>query len=203
LYLYHIIIAIYQELYGQATIRANYKYEPPRKDRLLICKFIKHIRSTYKAHQLTQDFFIGYFEFQFSRYSGVKTPRGKNNIMLNWLVGEKAIKAWEARSVNKRYLVKWRINKDFKLTLNQAFKKTVKVKTSPFLLTVNPWEERAKQRFYNKPQGYLYCAQMTTLYNPKSSLCGECSFKEACIERLKINYANLYQKRMKHEQATV
>src|SRR5882757_954109 len=139
--LYPAIIAIYSHLFGQATLRTNYKLNPNKRERLLICKFIKFCQSTYSKQQLQQDFLIGYFEFQFSRYSGIKTPHGKNNIMLNWLIGEKAINEWQKRNIKKRYYVKWRCNKDFKLTLNQAFKKEFKVNRFSFGEVVNGYEE--------------------------------------------------------------
>lgn len=198
--LYPAIVNLYQQLYAQATLRKNYVFTPPRQDRLLICKFCKWLYKTYSIHQITETLLIDYFEFQFARYSGVQTPKGKNNIMLNWIVGPKAIQAWVTRNVKKRYLVRWRCNKDFKLTLSQAFKKTVTVNVILFTEQVNQYEEREKQRFYNKKQGYLYCAAMTTLYTPNSNLCTACDFKIACIERLACTYPQLYKKRITYEQ---
>ncbi|HSY76447.1 MAG TPA: hypothetical protein VK890_06305 [Bacteroidia bacterium] len=154
------------------------------------------MRTNYSIVQITESLLIGYFEFQFSRYSGIKTPRGKNNIMLNWVIGQKAMQAWLTRNIKKRYFVKWKINKDFKLKLKLAFKSEVKVNNGPsFLNQLNQYEEQEKQRFHNTPDGYGYCAMMTTLYTPNSILCRSCKFKLACIERLKINFNNLYQKR--------
>lgn len=195
--IYPAIQALYQQLYRQATLHSNFKYKSSLQDRRLTCKFIKWLRSTYTVHQITEALLIQYFEFQFSRYSGIITPKGKNNIMLNWIIGPKAINAWQNRDIKKRWLVRWHINKDFRLQL---------IKTFPSVVTVNlryvikkqtrPHEEQAKFRFYQQPKGYLYCAQMTTLYNPASAYCTGCHFKVTCQERLRLIYPELYKKRM-------
>lgn len=187
---------LYQYLYRQATLHSNYIYNSTERDQLLINKFIKWINGAYRQHQINETLLIQFFEFQFSRYSGIVTPKGKNNILLSWLIGPKAIKQWTSRNVKKRYLVTWRINKDFKLHLKQAFT-TIKVNTVPvYLLVLNEYEEESKKRFYNKPEGYLYCKQMTTLYTPYSELCRDCDFKDDCIDRLKLTFEKLYKIRI-------
>jgi hypothetical protein len=192
--LYPATIVVYEELFRQATLNKNYKHRTTRVDRLLICRFIKWINKKYHSSQINETLLIQFFEFQFSRYSGIKTPKGKNVILLNWLIGQKAIMAWEDRVIKKRYLVTWRCNKEFRLKLNKAF--AVKVKGSSFLLKINQYEEQSKNRFYNSPEGYIYCGQMTTLYNPLSDLCQGCNYKKECEERLKINFEKLYKSRI-------
>jgi hypothetical protein len=192
--LYPATIAIYEELFQQATLNKNYKHKTTRRDRLLICRFIKWINGKYHFTQVNESLLIQFFEFQFSRYSGIATPKGKNVILLHWIVGQKAIIAWENRNIKKRYLVTWRINKDFKLKLKEAFKE-VKVNKNNFLLKVNTHEEQSKVRFYNLLEGYIYCGQMTTLFNPVSDLCNGCNYKQECIERLKLNFEKLYKLR--------
>lgn len=193
--LYPATIATYEELFQQATLNKNYKHKITRRDRLLICRFIKWINKKYHSTQINESLLIQFFEFQFSRYSGIATPKGKNVILLHWIVGPKAIKEWENRVVKKRYLVTWRINKEFKLQLKKAFVE-VKVKSNIFLLKVSAYEEQSKVRFYNSPEGYVYCGQMTTLYNPLSDLCKECNYKQDCQERLKLNFEKLYKLRI-------
>lgn len=195
LQLYPATVAIYQELYKQAALHPNFKYKINKRDRSLICSFVGWLNKNYKPYQLNEAFLIQYFEYQFSRYSGVVTPKGKNNIMLNWLIGVKAQQAWSERKISKRYIVRWRCNKDFQLKLKTAFKKEIRVIDNPFL-KLNPNEEHEKQRFYNKPTGYIYCADMTTLYNPASKLCEGCIFKAECIERLQLNLPKLYKIRL-------
>lgn len=194
--LYPAVKELYQHLYRKATLHSNFNYQTNRRDRLIICKFIKWINGAYKQHQINESLLIQFFEFQFSRYSGIVTPKGKNNILISWLIGPAAIKHWTSRNVKKRYLVTWRINKDFKLHLKQTFT-TIKVNRVPaYLLALNEYEEESKKRFHNKPEGYLYCKQMTTLYNPFSELCRDCDFKDDCIDRLKINFEELYKIRI-------
>jgi hypothetical protein len=194
LQVYPCVQALYQEMYRQATLHSSFKYKSSLADRKLTCKFIIWLQKVYRPHQINEALLIQFFEFQFSRYSGVITPRGKNNVMLNWIIGPKAIWEWEHRTVSKRWLVRWRINKDFHLKL----KKFVNVAPPLQVINEEPFahEEKAKARFYGQPEGYVYCAQFTTLFNPYSSLCNKCEFMQPCAERLKMTYNNLYQKRM-------
>jgi len=195
--LYPSILALYENLYQQATLHSKFKHKTNRKDRLLICKFKVWLNKNYKQHQINESLLIQFFEFQFSRYSGIVTPKGKNSIILSWIIGPKAINEWQNRNVRKRYLVTWRINKEFKLHLEKTFAQ-VKVNNIPkYLLSINQYEEAEKRRFFNTKEGYIYCGQFTTLYNPISISCQACSYRTECSERLKINFETLYKIRVK------
>lgn len=198
--MYQLVVDIYEELYKQATLRPpGWEYKPSHADRQLIVDFIYWIEETYPHQTGVSTFLIKYFEFQFSRYVGVRTKYGQNNIMMNWLIGPKARQEWKKRKINKRWLVRWRINRDFKLRLYRAINSTIKSQgelNKKVLNHIITYEEVEKARFLNEPKGYVYCALMTTLFNPRSKNCRICVFNKTCEQRLKNSYPKLYEQRI-------
>lgn len=183
--LYTATIKLYEEFFRQVTLRSYFSYFPKLNDKILICKFIRWV-NVNRASKANVAFLIGYFEFQFSHYSGVETRYGKNCIMMNWLIGAKAIKRFEERNVSKRWLVRLKLKEEVGLNLNKLFKENVKTKKT--IVRLYPQEEQDKQRFYNKPEGFLFCLTTTTLYNPLSELCLNCVNKIDCMKVLEVDY---------------
>lgn len=204
--IYEIVCQIYQELYRQATIRPKYTYDPKHADHELIQKFVQWLQKHYKPGQIGEDLLVQYFEFQFSRYSGVVTKYGKNSVMMNWLIGQKAIATWLKRDLSKKFLVRYRCNKDFKLNLRKHFAPAKQVKVNQqkrnFLSQINKTEEFEKKRYYNKHVGYLYCGDITTLYHPASEVCNGCNFKDDCTKRLQKSLPNVYKIRFNNHVGT-
>lgn len=198
--LYKLTITLYEELFRQATLNTSFQFIPQKRDRKLIFKFIYWLRSKYIKEHITVNLMIQYFEFQFSRYVGTySTGYGKNKIMLNWLIGEKAIGAWESRDIQKKWLVRFKVKKDVGLRLNKAFQSENSVKrlrkTKASFLETNVIEEQYKQKFFNQLTGFLLCDMNTTLIHPKSEFCCKCQFANECKELLKTKYPLLYQMR--------
>jgi hypothetical protein len=195
-----VIISLYEELFRQATLNRNYKLHLNPNDKTLVRKFIDWINSTYHESQIGEDFFINYFEFQFSHYHGMISEKfGRNRIMLNWVIGKKAIQRWEERDSSKRWLVKLRVNSEFSLNLKEAFKeekKKVNISNkSKFILELNKTEEGYKKRFYNELKGFVFCQMFTTLYNPISPLCQSCTNKDICIKTIQTELPEFYKLR--------
>ena len=200
------ICLLYQDLYSQTSCNSKYIYTPNRNDKVLIIRFIGYLKDNYNTTQTGENFLIKYFRFQFSRYAGVRTPKGTNSVMIGWLIGKKAIAAWEARDINKHYVVNYKINKQFQLSLNTALqslkKVNVTIKTNKFLNDTHEYEEVEKRKYLNTEEGYIYCLQFTTLYNPNSKNCSNCRFSDNCINRLKTNYQQLYNVRINGADTT-
>lgn len=195
-----VIISLYQELFRQSTLNRNFVFIPTHNERVSIEKFSKWIEEKYFKSEIDTGFLIQYFEFQFSHYYGMTTRFGKNRVMLNWIVGKKAIERWEERDLSLKWTVKVKINSEFTLNLKNTFKEEVKKKNidlkSSFIIEINKNEEHYKQRFYNTLKGFAYCQLFTTLYNPKSSLCDKCTNKKLCTDILKNELPEFYKLRV-------
>lgn len=194
--IYSVICSLYEELFRQTSLNRNYKFIPNDRDRKIIISFIKWLYSKYHRSEIGVDFLTTYFEFQFSNYVGMKTKFNKA-IMLNWIVGNKAIQRWEERNPRLKWVVKVKINKEFSLKLKEAFKKENKSKTlnekELFIKNVNQNEEKSKKQFYNTLKGFLYCQAHTTLFNKKSELCCQCENRLLCKDMLKNELPKFYK----------
>lgn len=197
--LYKDTCLLYETLYKQCTQNAKFKYTPNLNDKHLILKFVSWLVKNYQRSQITDSLLIQFFEFQFSHYRGVVTPNGRNSIMLNWVIGNKALDRWQNRNISNNKIIVWRVHVDgVKLSVFKP-KRPHKALLFRFLKQINPLEEQEKERFLNKKVGYLHCRNMTTLYNPKSEICSKrCAYKEYCIKRLKQNFEKLYKLRMEN-----
>lgn len=188
--LYECILKLYEEFYRQVSLKGHYVFYPSTNDKKLTCKFIRWIKNNKKSHA-NSSFLISYFEFQFSHYSGIETKYGKNQILFNWLIGPKAIERFEKRNVSKRWLVRLKMREEVDLNLNKAFKNFGKPKTT-YVNKLYDYEENDKKRFYNKPQGFIFCLTTTTLFNPISQICLNCNNKIDCKKALQANINKLY-----------
>ncbi len=190
------IIQLYTEFFRQVSLNKNFIFKRWSKDIKTISKFSDWLLKEYKQEQIGILFLIDFFKFQFSRYAGVNTQYGRNIIMLNWLIGDKAKKAWLDQKHSKKWIIKVKLKKSVEIQLIKAFEEQIKNSKSSALksryLKIHEHEEIAKQRFFNTKKGFLYCHGTTTLYNKKSSLCSECLFKEDCQESLKSQFPKLY-----------
>lgn len=198
--IFKAICLLYQDLYRQLSLNTSFIYKPSRNDKITIIKFIGWLRANYLKEQIGEDFLILYFKYQFYRYAGIQTPKGRNMIMMNWIVGAKAISAWQDRNPKLHYKVNFKIKRELQLTLLSSLSslKSFRVNNNNqlFILKIHVYEEVEKEKYYNTTVGFVYCAQMTTLFNEKSVLCNGCKFQQDCIKRLKTNYPRIYRARL-------
>lgn len=196
-----ITVELYQELFRQSSLNSSFCFVPDKRDRKILIKFCKHFKTQYKPFQLNVDLFVQYFEFQFSRYSGTYSRGyGKNKIMFSWVVGNKAIQAWEHRDISLNWKVKYKLNDEVVLRLRNVFKDVIKTRVKErnieLFTPLSEIEEVHKQKFYNLPHGIIYCDIMTTLYHKESKWCKNCVNSEECINRLSKLYPILYNIRI-------
>lgn len=193
-------ILIYEELYKQCTLKRSFKLYIGKDVEGYLATFSQFLLQTYRLEEITYDLFIRYFEFQFSRYAGIKTRYGKNSILIHWLIGQKAIKLWQERDVKKNWIIKFKVKKDLNLKLRDTFAVYVKEQTQKKLhqelVALNEFEEREKKMFFNKPEGFLWCITTTSAYNPRSKLCENCNNKIDCLNYLQNKQPKIYELRI-------
>ena len=138
--IYKIICELYTEFYRQVSLNRNFTYIPmnsgPKKDHLMICRFIKFIKTDYNE-QADIDFLINFFKFQFSHYIGIKTSYGRNAIMIHWIIGPAAVKRWRERDVRKNWIVKVKLRREVELKLSETYNKIRKQNSN-----INPNKEQ-------------------------------------------------------------
>lgn len=107
--------------------------------------------------------------------------------------GKKAICRFQANKQGNRYYEdKWL--KDIGLSRNMLLEKIQDRKKHPLFRYINPeYEEATKARALSTTAGYYICAASTLLWNPYSASCSKCSKQEACIERTRMGYPELYR----------
>lgn len=197
--IFSIICELYTEFYIQVSLNRNFKYNPShsgmKSDHLIICRFIKFLKQDYNQ-QADINFLVDFFKFQFSHYVGIKTSYGTNAIMLHWIIGPKAIERWKQRDVRKKWIVRVKLKNDVELKLLTTYKKINQKDEKQVFLLIHKHEERDKAKHHNTNKGLNYCAFTTTLFNPKSTFCTSCIFKENCKILLSKNHPKLHKLRI-------
>lgn len=195
-----MVIELYEEMFRQCTLNSSFVMSRHKNHIKIIASFVKWLKDTYEPHQITPRMMIQYFEFQFSRYGGTKSKNhGKNKIMVSWVLGKKAIEAWENRDITKKWYIKYKLNHEVVLRLRKKYmskeeQEHNKQQRNTFL-QINDYEEENKQRFYNTIEGFSYCTNMTTMYHQQSKWCQGCEFAEDCIEIQQQLYPKLQKSR--------
>lgn len=199
---YKIICELYTEFYRQASLNTNFTFTPMyfrrgNKDHLLICRFIKFLKTDYKD-QVDINFLIDFFKFQFSHYCGVRTQYGKNAIMIQWIIGPAAIKRWRERDVKRKWLVRVKLKNEVELKLTHTFNQLTRERRreNQTFTKIYDYEEIDKSRHFNTEVGFQFCLYNTTLYNPKSKFCSTCNFRNECEKILQNNHPNLHKIRI-------
>jgi hypothetical protein len=194
------VIEIYTEFFRQVTLNKTYVFVKHHRELLYVSRFADWLLKEHDQEQIGITFLIDFFKFQFSRYSGKKTQYGVNVILIHWLIGDKAQKAWKDQKFSKKWIVKVRLKKTIEIRLIKAFEEEIKQqklnKASNEYTKIYQHEENDKQRFYNTAQGFIYCNITTTLFNPKSEFCSQCIYSENCKSVMMAEYPKLYKLRI-------
>jgi hypothetical protein len=183
------IIDIYELFYSKVSGNVSFDFKPNKQQNKQIDNFLELLDNKYKLIVLDDIFLIQYFAYQFWKRHNQETRFGCGKIMLNWVIGKKAIEIWDNKKDNWLWCVGQFLN-NYNIKINK--------KQSIDIVTLRINEENEKKLFYNTDTGFLSCLKNTTLYNNKSKYCILCKYKESCKAQLKGQYKNIYQKRFKN-----
>lgn len=194
--IYDLVILIYQELFRQLTLRSTWEFKPKQRDVEIINKFVDWC---VLQQGVNFNWLENYFLFQFGRYVGLNTKRGKNQILIHWLVGENAIKEYKNRVVGKDTWKRYKIKKETHLNLLKIFKKEeIERRTQTYkdvVLELNQQDEIFKQKFYNQQEGLIWCFENTTLHHPSSKWCNGCNYADSCLQLQQKHLNRIYNLR--------
>jgi hypothetical protein len=128
------------------------------------------------------------------------TKRGKNQVLIHWLIGEKAIGEYLKRDVRQSYGLK-KVRIKTRLNLYKIFKKQQEAEQielyEAMSLDLNKDDELLKQKFYNKIEGLIFCVDNTTMFHQKSKWCNGCNFSDRCIGQQQKHLKRVYNIRKK------
>lgn len=159
------LISLYEYFFRATSGNAQFVCIPTAAERKLITKFVSVIPDI-----ASEDWMFDYLVFQFGRYYDLKTRYGKGVILISWVLGQKAMDAWKARTEQQLYYTQ-----KFKIELGLEKKKDFTMKLSEDFLNAE------RERFHNTEQGFLNCQELE-LKKQKNRICITCKFKKYCNE---------------------
>lgn len=184
--LFRSIIDLYVLLYKKVSMKGNYVFTCTDNQAVMVENFIDEIGEK----NIGEYFLKNYFEFQFN-FLFQREKFGKGNVMLNWVIGKKAIDRWHNRNKFKfKYHILYGLKRAVYINnnkLNNEWKNS--------LLKINDNEEEHKARYINTNRGFAWCYANTTLYNHKSLNCAICVNMGICKNTLETEQNNLFKAR--------
>ena len=129
---------------------------------------------------MTNDLFgfeslFNYLCFGFSKYEGLDTNQGKNNIPCSWVFGQKTFKSYQERDHEKS---------DYWVSImmkNYRIKKGDLIKEEKIEINIEELNSRERKRFINKERQLIHCIE-NSLYNENNADCIICVEKKICVK---------------------
>lgn len=187
------VIALYELLYRKTNNYKDYTFVATPKQSAMVDNFIKRLEQYYSHSSITSDILIEYFLYAFAQRHDQKTRFGQGKVMLNWIIGPKALDRWINRDTSKAhyiatnyFITQYAINR---YELHQLIDDTTKQRDVTEIIN---YEENVKSLYHNTPEGQATCIESTTLYNHKSKWCVLCHYKQSCKILLHDNFRNIY-----------
>lgn len=161
--MFNNFIRIYQSLQRDARQDKSYTFYPTDKD----IKSINAFLSIYKDCGV--EFLENYLTFQFMIYADLDTRFGEGMVMLNWVIGKKAIGRWKKRKDGANYY----IDQNRSTIIKNVGKKRNKYKPSYFF-------KENKRRMAKKGEMYALDCMEINDFDPDNILCTACKYMEVC-----------------------
>lgn len=156
---------LYQYLYEvcSGTQIDNFRFS--KRDEKMIENFVAKL-----TYSVGEDWLWNYFCYQFSRYVDLKTRMGKGKVMLNWTIGDKALRKYREATDEEKY---W----------GEEFKNRYNVKNpllKPLSISINKdYKERERNRFKDEFRRLIHCKE-NELFDKRSKTCFMCKNKKEC-----------------------
>lgn len=168
--------------------KSKSKFILDERKSIILKNFCKHIDKKTNGI-IGEDFIKNFFEYSFGLKVGEKDIFGRKNIFIfNTIVSKKNFDRFLLHK-KQYHVVKKRVNdkrKEFKIQTKENSKEILERKID-LVMNVDLFEEKERERFFNKEKGFINCNALTTLFHPKSIFCPKCTFSLECKENLRIN----------------
>lgn len=185
--MFDLICKYYELFFSYVSGNRDFVFNPKTQSKQ-ITNFIALLDKQIGVESVDEDFIFNFIAFQFERKRDQRTRFGKGIVMLNHVIGRKALDRWERKSDN------WYYHTD-RFCTEYCIPKYIKqgVVTEREELPIS--EEVIREISHKKDLGVAYCIDLTTLYHPKSQFCVKCKTKIECQEVQLDFYPELYNKR--------
>jgi len=201
--LVHKCTMMYVYFYRRVTGQPAWFVQLTDKKRLTIVKFIMRLEEEYGEHtQVGNHFMFYYCAYQFGQYARdgefIDTRRKD---LITWIFGPKAWERWLNRNPDtwQYYLYDEGILAHYELTKESAVRFVEGAYKDA--TRTSQHEEEIKKRFADDPDGrFASCIQYTTLYNPLSTICLMCKYRNRCRKLQSTTYPEIYELRNKDMQ---
>lgn len=184
--LFRYAVDTFVQILSKITNRKFVKYKANDKDTVGFEYWLEYFGSN-----VGEEFVKRFLEFSCTNYlDKSRSVDVYRNARVFWFFSKEMIRRWE--KINPQFgtllIRKFRIENNVHIVKRES-------KLSQIVLTVKPYEEKVKERFYGENKGFFWCRANTTLYFRESSLCRGCKFATECKELLKKEYPKVYKQR--------
>ncbi len=168
---YELCVEYYEYFYSKISNQQNYEFRPRKREEVCIENFLKRVESLFGEESL-----FNYLCFGFSKYEGLETSQGKNNIPCSWVFGQKTFGEYQERDHEKSaYWV------DI-MKKNYQIKKSDLIKEEGPQISLRELDSRERKRFADDLDRQLVHCYENDLRDDSSSDCIFCKVKKKCSE---------------------
>lgn len=163
------IYEFYTYFYEKISGQQDYLFKPRRQERVCIENFFKRVEDLFGEEAL-----FDYLCFGFSKYEGLETNQGKNNIPCSWVFGQKTFKSYQERDHEKSaYWVEI-------MKKNYRIKKSDLIKGEVARVDIKELNSKERKRFVGDIDRQLIHCIENFLYDKNSADCIICTKKLIC-----------------------
>lgn len=180
-----LIVKYYEEFFGKVSGFREYSFTPKPTQAKSIENFLLLLDKEVGLESIGEAYLFDFLSYSFYLKKDQKTRFGKGVVMLNHVIGKKALEKWMDKPNNWYY---WTDKFLTEYGIKRPVDKVVSV--DPIKFNISEELVRAGNG------GILGCSDGTTLYHPMSPFCKKCEEKLDCMNLLKEMYPNIYTKRV-------
>lgn len=181
------IIHLYETLFSKVSGYREYSFSPTPQQQKQVENFIALLSKKIGENAIDSGFIFDFMCFQFNLRKDQKTRFGKGMVMLNHVIGKKAVELWIKKGDGWKFHVE-RFIKEYKIP-----RPVEDVKMIYDIPKIG--EERTRAMFLNQEEGLEVCVNNTTLFHPSSEFCPKCLVKLECQNIQSDIYPEIYHKR--------
>lgn len=165
---YEDCIEYFEYFYSKVSGQQGYVFEPRSQEKSCIQSFVFRTRDLFGYQSL-----FNYLCFGFSKYEGLSTSQGRNNIKSMWVFGNKVFQEYCNRDHEKSAYWVEIMKKNYQIRESDLIQKEA---CSVDLSTLDSFE---RKRFTDKDRQLIHCIE-NNLYRELNATCILCSKNSIC-----------------------
>lgn len=186
--IYNTITKTYELFFSRVSGNREYLFTPTPSQKKQIENFTTSICRLVGENAIDEDFIFMFIAYQFSLRKDQKTRFGKGMVMLNHVIGKKALETWQHKPDS------WGFHTT-KFIKEKRIPRPVREQVKFNASNLSFGEENLKSQYVNTEVGLEVCVNNTTLYHPQSEVCSRCEIALECQGIQSELYPELHNKR--------